>query len=1335
MIKQSTYSYQGLNQDITKSKHSPQFYFDAKNIRIISTDDQSTGSVTNEKGNEEVMSIPDITINKSQKKINYLDKEIRYKSNEISNLISSSTQVITDQIIINHTITREDLIIFSTNSNGVDCIWKIKNIFNSDYELELIYIRNLKFSIEKPIQALFNYESDIIQKVYWVDGDNQLSFINIEHSIANGDSEDLIDLDSNSLLTTGRNNISQPQVVDISQGGIHTSGMIQYAYSLYKLNASQTTISPLSKLVPLDKGNSAGGGEVNEEVGSSPLIQINDLDPSYSNIRLYAIKYTSFNQEPQVSLIVDEEINNYNSFQYFDNGSVITNLSLSEFIFLGTSVITPKHIASKDNRLFAASLVNNSFNFDIDTRAYSFSASRQALVWDDITVNNNVPTGIATSINTTTYSLPKEHNAINIDYDVYRYQSNGTTLGGEGKFLKYEIVQKSLSQLEEPDLKLNQFFKDREIYRLGIQFYNSLGQLTAASWIADFKAPTGNLNGNYNTLKVELKETEINNYINSLNLTGEDVPVGYKILRADRQANDRTILCQGNLTGMMVQTTKNVRSDGFWTQGDPLGFSTNRRDQSLQDVKLPLIVNRSFPDANPIDITPVTTYTHLRMLNEGFDESQQEIMRENARAFKTQQTWQYLKMFQLYSPDVLFNTGLSFPENSKLRVIGGIERQQSSLWAKGFDLDSGSETANLFNENTNTWQANPSTGLYGPGKDSNDDRTTDIRFTYMYNEYANLLTNNILEYEIYGKPELTERGQNITSYKGDSNFKYRNSLQDLLSDAKKEGEGSGNADSENALVSANALGARCVTLVEGIDSISENQRRTLVDLYNAANLGNNDVLLLGEIVLPRITIYTGNIYGGNTYESKTRGSYIEIGSYKKISEPVVQIDSPGDTFVQDFNFGRILKADTERFAGDVHQLSEVIKYPVETSINLLNRNDKSIFGWDNDFQPRDDEYHKYNRVYSQQPTIIQNQSESFNFKESNSFDTRIISSKLKIPGESIDSWTDFLENEVADLDGKYGPINNMINYRDNIYALQDQGVAKLNINPNVQIQGSDGIDLELGKGSILYDYNYLTTNSGTVNKWSVLNSGSAFYYLDALNKKWLMFNGSNLTDLTDSKGLHTFFNNNINYQAISLDNPFLNQGVSTGFDFLNRCAYLTVNTDLNNAFTLNFNELTGTFESFHDYTPSLYMYKGNKIFTTNPENNSVYEQNAGEYQTFYGVKYPSSITLMVNPNANLDCVFNNIMYKSEIYLDNIDQPDKTLSHISAWNEYQSTGRIELVLGRNKNLRRKFRNWMANIPRDGRKSIRNPWIYLKLELDTETNLKMILHDIIVGYTIY
>lgn len=183
-------------------------------------------------------------------------------------------------------------------------------------------------------------------------------------------------------------------------------------------------------------------------------------------------------------------------------------------------------------------------------------------------------------------------------------------------------------------------------------------------------------------------------------------------------------------------------------------------------------------------------------------------------------------------------------------------------------------------------------------------------------------------------------------------------------------------------------------------------------------------------------------------------------------------------------------------------------------------------------------------------------------------------------------------------------------------------------------------------------------------------------------------------------------------------------------------SYYVVAIGSDNSFTIAFNEKGNVFSSFFDYHPSMYIEKGFKFLSTHPDNNKLYEHFKGDYTTYYGTKYPASITLQVNPAADLECVFNNIEFKSELYIEDIDQPAKTLTHLQIWNEYQDSEKKALTLGINSNIKRRFRNWRAKLPRDfgTRDRIRSPWCFLKLELDSEDNSKLILHDVILYYTI-
>ena len=169
------------------------------------------------------------------------------------------------------------------------------------------------------------------------------------------------------------------------------------------------------------------------------------------------------------------------------------------------------------------------------------------------------------------------------------------------------------------------------------------------------------------------------------------------------------------------------------------------------------------------------------------------------------------------------------------------------------------------------------------------------------------------------------------------------------------------------------------------------------------------------------------------------------------------------------------------------------------------------------------------------------------------------------------------------IDGKYGSINCLHSFKDEIYTLQDRAIASISINPRVQVQGNDGIAIQLGTGQILDRYQYLSTMTGTLNKWSVVNSPNAFYYYDTLNKTINLVN----QELSDVKGMHSFLINNTN-NDLTVDNPLIRKGVSSTYDYLNNEILFTFLQE-DNDFTISYSELKQQFISFYDYTPSMYI--------------------------------------------------------------------------------------------------------------------------------------------------
>lgn len=175
---QSIFKVRGMQRDLSVSAFNSQYSYENKNIRIMSADNNTLLSISNEKGNKSpyINGIGDfirgIPIGQS-----VLNDEL---------VIFSSGQIIIRRIKeINAPITTiADLAVTETEINDIgsecfkDRIYKIW-IDNLEVKGEILYSGNLNLNPRYPIETISLYENENSKKVYWVDGLNQPRVINI----------------------------------------------------------------------------------------------------------------------------------------------------------------------------------------------------------------------------------------------------------------------------------------------------------------------------------------------------------------------------------------------------------------------------------------------------------------------------------------------------------------------------------------------------------------------------------------------------------------------------------------------------------------------------------------------------------------------------------------------------------------------------------------------------------------------------------------------------------------------------------------------------------------------------------------------------------------------------------------------------------------------------------------------------------------------------------------------------------------------------------------------------------------------------------------------------
>lgn len=471
------------------------------------------------------------------------------------------------------------------------------------------------------------------------------------------------------------------------------------------------------------------------------------------------------------------------------------------------------------------------------------------------------------------------------------------------------------------------------------------------------------------------------------------------------------------------------------------------------------------------------------------------------------------------------------------------------------------------------------------------------------------------------------------------------------------------------------------------------------------------------------------LYGGYTPEALQKVRWLPTSKPTEIGKPVSNFE--GDTYYQRFDCLRTYPS-TE---SDENSVVDVVSFMCETHINLdgrddINRNTTRLttirptnFGLRNPVYDQDNNTFIYNVLDSKFDNDV--------------FNTQIVWSLTKVATSNIDTWTQVNLASTLTLDANYGNLIKLINHSNAIVAFQDKAISVVNFNSKVQLTTEQGVPVELANSGKVDGYDYITTNYGCTNKYSISTSKEGLYFIDSNKKVFATFSKDGIKELSTVGGMSIWFKDNTALgiwkpETTDSNNPFVVTADTNTNDI-----YV-----INNATCLVYNELLQAFTSFMYYR-GFYLGAnlGDKHYYLVKDTDSLklHEMFGGDYVEDY------SITYKVNPEPLIDKTFTNVEYiadmvstngtvnDSEILPQTIEKP---FEELTTWNEYQR-GTENLTKDRRpSNLKQKFRIWRADIPRDRTNKfdrMRNPWIYLKLGTSNNVNkLKMIFHNLIVKY---
>lgn len=495
---------------------------------------------------------------------------------------------------------------------------------------------------------------------------------------------------------------------------------------------------------------------------------------------------------------------------------------------------------------------------------------------------------------------------------------------------------------------------------------------------------------------------------------------------------------------------------------------------------------------------------------------------------------------------------------------------------------------------------------------------------------------------------------------------------------------------------------------------------------NIGNIGGLQYgwLWLGELYNDKVS----NRFGGQTEEAFENNQWLPCGEpvsilddSNNIKESVSIQWTEGDTYYQRYDHIKTYPFTLE----DQNAVTEIVSFMCETRVNIDGRWDRNR-GQTSNFAISPQNFNQMNDVYSQPNNFFNYRSSNPNKLNLDNFHNSITWTKTKTAGELTDTWTNITLASILDLDGDKGDVRALRRFNNSIIAFQDKGISQVLYNENVQIASTEGVPIEIANSGKVSGKRYISDIIGCTNKWSICETPSGLYFIDDKTKGIYLFNGS-INNISDKFGFHSWISKE---SKDNIWNPKDFNSFITYYDKLNGDVFF-----INKEQCLAFSESLGQFGSFYSYenTPFFANIKDKGVWI---KDGKLWLHNEGDYNMFFGNYQPFYTTVIANPDMPMDKIFNTVEFRADSWDSEGRLLNSTFDTLSVWNEYQEgTSTLNNILGRPSNLKKKFRIWRANIPRDNsnnRDRIRNPWAYIKLSMDKENTDKTILHDMTIHY---
>lgn len=1104
------------------------------------------------------------------------------------------------------------------------------------------------------LSVVTRYESDEIMKLYIADGVHEIMMINVGGDAPKTPHTEI------EYLTGYTSAILSPTTIKISAAsGQLYPAKVQYCYRLYSSHGFTTKLSCLSKPLSIYKTENSGYSNV-ERSGRAVDITIPDVNTykantskTLDNIQVFRITYRENGQQPQVSLVFDQQYNIGETLT--DTGNIdIQTVGISEFLSYIQLKIIPKVLESKNNYLFAGNV--NYKQKEIDDKFKDV----------DVTVQSN--------FNSDGIALTKGgYFQFNLGY-------------GEQYWLKLDNSGRNIG---------NSYlcFRPGETYRFGVILYDEDGNASSVKHMCDLNIPDyyfakqgkffyndvinpmiGGIKIDQPTLRVELKK-----HIPNCSK--------FEIVRCIRTINDKRTITQG-IVGRPLEPKKKKQTEQssalqYTGKLCPSGFMTLDQIVATDDDVVGGSGSGYTIYANPcMDVLQFASpeYSYQPddiedLLNQNIGNLKiQEIENYQCPILKDKYTdvevysdyGQYKKnnvKYYTQNGDII-DTLLEINDKT---YISANNKNSFKFWLR---YNSETKHSYLFfkpfisNFNRNHgYDDQPFGNLIKFERNGN---TGYIAFNYLYpytkretykfeKKITNLAFPKVPEYNTLATGETIRFQDDITTI---GNRQYVGWSAPCILDANVGSSStiydrwkSGNAydwrNNPNFAGSFYPIGTtgKCILL-----ELDSNIQARWCDDYTSKGF----TITVADIKKPAVP------YGGTSksaLQNSVYYSYGEVFNNNQYPEDLHITTSSklscGDCYIQLFDYAALHNWYDTTFVQPV-KMGTMYTVPLYTDIDIRAQfghkfnmdTNKSYYIQDTacafDDYVQTKNLYMYNTAYNANPDVIGYTTEEKNKKDTNQYTTRVHYSEQKTNGENYDNWLQFKSLNFLDVDSRYGDITELKLFKDKLIFWQDNATGILAVNERVILQDAQATQVVLGTGAVLDRYDYISTIFGMKPNQNVAaSSNEALYWWDGYRKEILQYvDKYSINTLSTAKYIKNYLN-----QSTECDRPYVMYDDKYK-EVIFGCIYNYNNPYLRPE-SIVYNESIQKFISVYDFLPFFSVQINDKLYIANQSKIYTRKESNGSSTDLFVTNVFPSITYVVNKNSGYTKTFDTQMFDGE----------------------------------------------------------------------------------------